>query len=171
MKLVNNSQTSNHGFISVKSLSARFWEKVDRKTIDDCWNWIGAINSSGYGSININGNIVSSSRASWILHFGNIPANMYVLHRCDNRKCVNPSHLFLGSHADNMRDMANKGRGKTKIQHGENNPRSKLTENDVIAIRNLYAEGRYTLKDIGAIFDIKFQTVSDIIRKKRWKYL
>lgn len=88
-------------------LSERFWAKV--KKTKSCWNWIGSV-SRGRGQINIGGKIRFASRVSWTIHEGRIPRGKKVLHRCDNPLCVRPSHLFLGSHYENMMDMQRKGR-------------------------------------------------------------
>lgn len=92
-------------------LDVRFWAKVDKST--DCWEWMGNIKEdSGYGSIK-NGNTMDyAHRVSWTLHFGTIPKGLCVLHKCDNRRCVNPNHLFLGTYKDNVQDMIKKGRQK-----------------------------------------------------------
>lgn len=81
---------------------------------DGCWIWTGAVTTDGYGNIGHPPHVelpTSTHRLAWTLAYGPIPDGAYVLHRCDVRRCVNPEHLFLGSHADNMRDMAEKGRG------------------------------------------------------------
>jgi hypothetical protein len=88
----------------------RFWAKVNRRGPDDCWVWTGSTDPRGYGHIWRQGRLVPTHRLSYELNRGPIPDGMCVLHRCDNPPCCNPSHLFLGTKADNAHDMHAKGR-------------------------------------------------------------
>jgi hypothetical protein len=90
----------------------RFWEKVDRRGPDQCWLWTAALTGNGYGVIRLDTHLprVQAHRASWMLSNGPIPDGLWVLHRCDTPRCVNPAHLFLGTRADNVQDMIAKGR-------------------------------------------------------------
>lgn len=116
----------------------RFSAKVDKSP--DCWEWIGAITSAGYGSfwLSSRSRSISAHRLAWIIRHGSIPDGegyhgVCVLHHCDNRKCVNPSHLFLGSNQDNVRDCVMKGR--LTVKRGAEHGMSKLNEDDVRKIR------------------------------------
>lgn len=98
-------------------IARRFWKHVDKlgplilTDLGPCWQWIGGHTSNGYGKFSLFGKSSTAHRASWFLHTGQVP-ELFVCHRCDNKSCVNPSHLFIGDHVINMRDMAVKGRDK-----------------------------------------------------------
>ena len=94
--------------LNVRDAVERFWEKVNKT--DKCWLWTGGKASDGYGSFNYDGG-QRAHRFSWELHFGKIPSGLLVLHHCDTPGCVRPDHLFLGTQADNAKDMWRKGRG------------------------------------------------------------
>lgn len=91
------------------TIEERFWKKVEIGNEDECWNWVGAIDTPKYGAFKYNGKKVNSHRMAWFLTYGEFP-ELLVLHSCDNRKCCNPKHLFLGTHKDNVQDMISKNR-------------------------------------------------------------
>lgn len=113
------------------SLAETFW-KYAEVTDRGCWGWRASVGSHGYGQITYLQQKYTAHRVSWELHFGSIPDGLCVLHRCDNRRCVNPNHLFLGTRKDNLEDMTAKGRRVRGSKHG----RSKLTEAEVLEIRS-----------------------------------
>ena len=149
-----------------KPLSERFWPKVEMIPFHDCWEWIGATNKDGYGQLILeNRKHASAHRVSWEMANGtDIPEGMFICHACDNPPCVNPKHLFVGSHADNMEDMALKGRCNVGIS----NRNARLSEREVIAIRKAYADGGITQKELGAKFGLGAPHVCRIINRKRW---
>ena len=106
-----------------------------------CWEWSGQMHPEGYGYFRVGGSTLLAHRVSFRYFNGHDPGSMYVCHACDNRRCVNPQHLFLGTHEDNMRDAANKGRMSTPGAQMEQNGRSKLTCQDVVSCRDRYRSG------------------------------
>lgn len=118
----------------------KFWDNV--KITDSCWLWIEDICKGGYGAAKFG----LAHRFSWTIHNGPIPVGMYVLHNCqdgDNPKCVNPKHLWIGTQLENIQDRNNKGRTRSSI--GIKNSKARLTEEQVLEIRRLYATGEYKL--------------------------
>jgi len=138
----------------------RFWSKVDKQGLDECWEWTASKNGVGYGQLRINHKIYYAHRVSWFLSYGKIPADLEVCHHCDNPSCVNPDHLFLGTHLDNHLDSASKGR-KAK----------KLTIDEVQEIQEILAEGGWTQQEIGDAFGVARETISQIKRGKTWAWL
>ena len=157
--------------IELKHLSckdiARFWKKVD-KTDDanSCWEWTAGKTSRDYGEFRLNGKMVYAHRLAWSLRYKRkIPEGMYICHHCDNKGCVNPRHLFLGTQADNMRDAVEKGR----IAQGEDHGRSKLTKAQVILIKKIYPAVSQRL--LARVFGISNQQISNIVNGKMWQHL
>ena len=113
----------------MKPIADRFWEKVNKETPSGCWEWKNSVKGNGYGQFfthfeSEGRKCLSAHRFVWSLVNGPIPDGLWVLHKCDNRICVNPDHLFLGDRRDNMLDCAAKGRvctiGKSRITHCKN---------------------------------------------------
>lgn len=129
---------------------------------ESCWLWTSWKNTSGYGMMHYKGKDTVASRLSWIFHHGEIPDGMFVLHKCDVPACVNPEHLFLGNHQENMEDMCKKGRRA----YGNR----KLTDSNVIEIKKLLAQGDQNLT-IAKQFNIDPSTVSNIRHGKHWRKL
>lgn len=153
-----------------KLLSERFWEKVDIRSGAQCWEWKGGKNPDGYGTIGEggrNGRILSTHRVAWFLEHREWPEE-HVLHRCDNPGCVRISHLFLGSHADNMRDRSEKGRAS--VFTGEENPAARLTEAHVLEIRRLHALG-HSQAGLARRFGCGESTVGRIVHRKNWTHI
>jgi hypothetical protein len=116
----------------LEGLTERFLTKTSVNTVTGCQEWTEALDSSGYGQFRVGRKKRTAHRVSYEIHFGPVPDGMCVLHRCDNRACVNPEHLFLGTNGENMADRNIKGRQACRSSHG----RAKLTEADIIAIRS-----------------------------------
>lgn len=150
----------------------RFWSFVDKEpSPSGCWSWTGGKYPAGYGKFSYMGKNITASRYSWILHFGPIPDNLHALHTCDNRECANPDHLFLGTHADNMRDKDEKNRGNYPL--GERQWRSKLCAADVIEIRKLRIADpkHWTHIRLGNKFGVNGSNISRILSGKTWTHV
>ena len=136
---------------------------------DGCWNWKRHLNNKGYGKLTIRGKGAYVHRLSYELFVGTIPDGMFVCHHCDNSACVNPSHLFIGTQFDNMRDCANKERIRVSAvsMPGEENPASKLTQGDVCKIRERLAIGE-TQRVLAVDYSVSQATISDINTGRAW---
>lgn len=156
------------------AIEVRFWRHVDRRRDDECWVWIGGHFPDGYGCFQENG-AKRAHRISWSIANGPVPDGASVLHRCDNPGCVNPSHLFLGTHADNMADKVAKGRqarcGPVNPARGSGNPAAKLTERDVAAIRARYAAKTATQTRLAEEYGVSQVMVSKIVRRVFWRHV
>jgi hypothetical protein len=130
-----------------------------------CWEWVGTLNDSGYGVMRNHYKYVGAHRLSYQQFVGPIPDGMHVLHKCDNRKCINPEHLFVGTNAENVADKVAKGRQRR--HHGEKNPHARLTAQDVVAIR---ASGERQ-KDLAAKYGVTRTCIYDIRVGKSWGHL
>lgn len=154
-------------------MEERFWSKVNR--IDDgnsCWEWTGGTTDWGYGILGTNryGNI-RAHRFAWELENGPIPDGLWVLHKCDNPRCVRVSHLFLGSHQDNMSDMVEKGRANSGIRpKGSDHGNSKLNEDQVTEIRSRTATGESKIA-IAAEFGVSVSLIYAIHNRHIWTHL
>ncbi len=153
----------------------RFWSRV--KQSYGCWEWTGTRTRLGYGSFSmiVNGRTTHLAHiASWHIAGGNAlpPIGMKICHHCDNRECVNPAHLFMGTQRDNMLDCIKKGR-MTPIPHpgfGEDHPISKLTWNQVREIRGLFSSGERQTS-LAQRFRVTRATIRSITRNVTWQEL
>lgn len=134
-----------------------------------CWEWLAFCDKDGYGKCNFNRQSKLVHRIVWELINGLIPNGLSVLHKCDNPRCCNPEHLFLGTHLDNNRDMVAKGRNNPS--KGEKQRSHKLTELDVIAIRKRYANGEKKVSKLANEYGVNRNTIYDVINRKYWNWL
>lgn len=158
----------------------RFWPKINKDGpvpshmphLGKCWIWIAGLNNRGYGWIaRGDGRQVAilAHVASWLLTFGKIPNSLCVLHHCDNRLCVNPNHLWLGTKAENVFDMDRKGRRGSA--NGELAGQAKLTNADVLEIRRLYSAGGISQKTLGKMFNVSERCVFFIVHRQHWTHI
>lgn len=149
----------------------RFWDKVEKSSDGECWEWIGATVNTGYGSFGIGGyKTFLAHRVSFYIEHGFSPDNCN--HTCDNRLCVNPRHLYSGTQSDNVQDMLKRNKTlrknlciATAKRHG------KISENDVPKIRSAYASGDHSYDDIAAMFQVSKTTIYCIVIRKTWKHV
>jgi hypothetical protein len=154
-----------------KTLADRFWSKVNRRSPDECWPWTASRDLYGYGRIWVGGGsetTLKAHRVAWELAAGEpVPTGLWVLHTCDNPGCVNPAHLWLGTHDDNMRDMNDKGRLRGACQSGEKNWSAKLNPEAVKVIR--FMRGRASCCLLARLHGIGKNTVSRAWRGEAWR--
>lgn len=156
-----------------------FWSRMNKDTTTECWEWTGAITSGGYGNLALNGVNVQAHRVAYYLAYGGIKLNtkfaqvgwakrykMFVLHRCDNRKCCNPAHLFLGSMRTNLLDAYKKGR---KVQPRSEHANAKLTAAQVRDIRVRYMRDSLRQVDLAKEFGVSQRAISLIVRNETYK--
>ena len=180
----------------------RFWSKVNKSSNQGpdgtCWQWIGGLRDidSPYGCFSICNSSFMSHRVSYFLTFGIDPVGWHVLHRCDNPPCVNPEHLWLGTDADNARDMCTKGRQATgdrssarlhpdkhargdksgarrhpeRLRRGQSHPRSRFTNAEVISIRRRFKQG-VRQSEMAREYNVDFGAIRAIVRYQTWKHL
>lgn len=171
-----------------KNLANLFWNKVDKS--GSCWTWTGATIAKGYGELRciplFGHTPVYAHRISWELHYGSPPPDdLCVLHSCDNRACVRPKHLFLGTHLDNSNDKIAKGRARYApvrgddhwkrkhpewVARGEDHPMVILTSDEVIEVRQALANGERAAV-LSKQFGVSESTIKAIKARRTWRHL
>ena len=144
-------------------------ERFNSKVIktETCWSWAKGCFKDGYGGFCLNGKNERSHRVSYIHFKGEIPEGMLVCHSCDNRKCVNPAHLFLGTNKENLSDMAKKGRSTIGIK----NPMAKMTPDLVLELRDRYFKGGVTYLNLANEYGFAKSTIHSVVKAVNWKRL
>lgn len=154
------------------NLINRFWSKVSKGDADACWEWTASLDGRGYGQFGIRtGRNVRAHRFSYVVAFGPIPGDLFVLHRCDNRKCVNPAHLFLGDAGDNIRDCFAKGRARPNPAVGVQNGRALVDAEQVVSMRRRHRSGSVTIGQLMAETRLCRAAVENILSGRSWKHL
>ena len=147
-----------------------------------CWEWTGGYTTDGYGSFTIKSKRFRASRVVFSVAKGEIPSGVLMLHKCDNRKCVNPDHLFLGDYEMNNRDTSRKGNYPTGNDHfrrkyperaykGSKHPMAKANESQVLAIRDMYDNGGYASTVCAQLFGLPRGVVNGIVHRKSWTHI
>lgn len=163
----------------------RFWKKVEiTANPDKCWNWTAShLMGEGkqpYGKISFNKIFYFAHRISYLMHYKEDPREMCVLHKCDNPRCVNPAHLFLGTNDDNVQDKKSKGRHRgfkmkpksyEGTARGVNHGMSKLNNQNVIQIKEEYCKGGITYQQLGSKYGVSKKTILNIINNRTWKHV
>ncbi len=158
------------------SVLERFWEKVDKS--DGCWEWNAGL-TTGYGGFKLNGKRVLAHRMSWLITNGSIPSGMNVLHKCGNRKCVNPEHLYIGTQVDNVADAMKAGTHHVPpkgychphlIRKGAEHSNAKLDDSNVREIRLLRQDGM-SCRELGRVYGVDHSVISEVVNNKIWKHV
>ena len=150
-------------------MARRFWAKVEKT--DSCWFWTAAIGGRGYGSFGIGGRSPRgrthpAHRVAWELANGSIPNGLWVLHRCDNKRCVRVDHLYLGTARENSRDAIE--RGQASGPRGSRNPRAVLTWDLVAELREVYEAGDIGIRELARKYNLKYPTVRQAVKYESW---
>lgn len=153
--------------MSRRSLYDRFMSKVDRQheSKGGCWIWTGCTGKFNYGAIWNDGETHRAHRISWSMFRSTIPSDRFVCHKCDNTLCVRPSHLFLGTHYDNMEDMTKKSRQAT----GERQGLAMLRKDNIKTIRSMYSSGEWSCANLAKQFGVSESAIRKVIKQETWR--
>ena len=152
---------------------SRFWDKVNKSgptsshMDSQCWEWVAGYSPDGYGKFKLNGHTWRAHRLVYIWEIDAIPHGLLVLHKCDNIKCVRPSHLYAGTTSDNMKDRAKRSSfiPSLPIYTRDTHPRTKLTREKIGEVCSLYATEGYTTRQLGIIFGVDASTIARALRQ------
>ena len=152
---------------ALQRLADRFWAKVNKGARSECWEWTGRLSGSGYAMFDWQGRPNIGSRIAYELHYGTDPGELFVCHSCDNPRCVNPHHLWLGTHADNMADCVQKGRAGNAGLRGSQIGNSILTERDVHDI----LKSDLGNKALAQKYGVTSTTIYQVRKRKNWGWV
>lgn len=141
----------------------RFWSKVDRGDADSCWLWTAAAHEFGYGKFSLVGSEIGAHRFAWTITNGRIPEGQQVCHSCDTPACVRPEHLFLGTAADNVADMVQKGRNAL----GENNGNSRLSDEQADEVFERYMAGGISQPELAKQYGVSQAAIWYTIHRRK----
>jgi hypothetical protein len=147
-----------HEKTSYKNVRERIKENIVE--VNGCWEWQKRVARSGYAQIKYEGITTIAHRLSYKVFIGEIPENLLILHKCDNKKCVNPNHLFIGTYSDNMKDMMIKERNKKQ---------SNLDKKDILEIRDLWP--KLSIRELAELYKVSTTTIHKIVKNVTWKYI
>jgi hypothetical protein len=167
----NHSRTLCNNCTLSRPFENRFWSNVNKGTSVSCWEWLASLDGNGYGQFRcpITKRPKRAHRIAWEFINGQIPKGKFLCHHCDNRKCVNPAHLFIGTALDNTRDMDKKGRRISVPMYGENHAMAVLTNKDVLEVKDLLQSGVLTQREIAKDYGVCFSTINHIAKGRQWK--
>ena len=163
--------TTDDGPKAKGTLEHRFWRKVDKRGDDECWPWTGSKSTNGYGNIGIGTKregAVTAHRLSYTIHHGAVPEGLVVMHSCDNKGCVNPSHLSAGTIAENARQAVERGLHPRIAPKGTANGKAKLTPDMVRYIR---ANPDKRHLDIAREFGLSANTIRGVRTGRTWSHV
>lgn len=150
------------------SLACRLWANVDKGAHDECWEWASGT-TDDYGRIRFYGEHLKAHRVSYELANGPIPAGLHVCHACDNPKCCNPAHLWLGTHIENMADRDEKGRNKIRL--GKDHHSCRFGEADIYEIRWQRDRKLLSQRALAKAYSVDKSTIQAIEKRDTWKHL
>lgn len=144
---------------------------IEAQSMNECWEWTKRLNDHGYGLTYVKGKQVFVHRVAWKKVFGKIPKGLCICHSCDNRKCFNPDHLWLGTHLENMQDMASKGVLLIHAARGEKQANAKFTDQQIKLIREEYSNNNISIRSLAKKNFVCYSTMHCILTRKTWKHI